>query len=454
MTTCAPILVDRRPTAPAAGTARPAPLVPPRSRTTIGAAGARRARRRRCRAASVASGRGWIAVAAVLVGLADRRDSCRPGPGGSPTASTPPSCGAVADVRTGLAHAPPPAASTAWPPGGRCSSSPLVLLVATVVFRRWRHLFTFLGSVLVLEVARRAPHRRLPAGPGPTTSRPSAAGRATRCRRRRAAIVSFTVDRHHLHARRCPDGRDDRQAARASPWSRSCRGSRSTSASTIPSTSLVGVALGVAIPLNAFRFFTPNEVVPGDVPQRQDRPPRRRRPARRGDPPGRRGPARRHRASTSSRSAWPARAARRRCACASPGDPDTYLFGKLYAMNHVRADRWYKLGRTILYGRLEDEAPFQSVRRLVQYEDYALRVMRDAGIPTAAPLGIVELTPGARVPARHRVLRRRASRSATPRSTTRSSTRASRSSAGCGTPGWPTATSSRPTCWSRTATSS
>ena len=69
------------------------------------------------------------------------------------------------------------------------------------------------------------------------------------------------------------------------------------------------------------------------------------------------------------------------------------MFGKLYAMNHVRADRWYKLGRTILYGRLEDEAPFQSVRRLVQYEDYALRVMRDAGIPTAAPLGIVELTP-------------------------------------------------------------
>ena len=41
------------------------------------------------------------------------------------------------------------------------------------------------------------------------------------------------------------------------------------------------------------------------------------------------------------------------------GDPDTYLFGKLYAMNHVRADRWYKLGRTILYGRLEDETPFQ-----------------------------------------------------------------------------------------------
>ena len=31
------------------------------------------------------------------------------------------------------------------------------------------------------------------------------------------------------------------------------------------------------------------------------------------------------------------------------------LFGKLYADTHVRADRWYKLGREILYGSLEDE---------------------------------------------------------------------------------------------------
>ena len=69
------------------------------------------------------------------------------------------------------------------------------------------------------------------------------------------------------------------------------------------------------------------------------------------------------------------------------------MFGKLYALNHVRSDRWYKLGRFVLYGGLEDEAPFPTVRRLVQYEDYALRLMRDAGIATAAPLGIVELTP-------------------------------------------------------------
>src|SRR5205823_3268206 len=71
----------------------------------------------------------------------------------------------------------------------------------------------------------------------------------------------------------------------------------------------------------------------------------------------------------------------------------TVLFAKLYAIGHVRADRWYKLWRTILYGSLEDEAPFQTVRRLVEYEDYTLRLLQDVGIPTAAPYGIVEITP-------------------------------------------------------------
>ncbi|MEX0754226.1 MAG: phosphatase PAP2 family protein [Actinomycetota bacterium] len=70
-----------------------------------------------------------------------------------------------------------------------------------------------------------------------------------------------------------------------------------------------------------------------------------------------------------------------------------YLFAKLYATQHVRADRWYKTGRTIRYGALEDEKPFKSVRQLVEYEDYALRLMRDSGIPVADPYGIVEITP-------------------------------------------------------------
>jgi hypothetical protein len=75
------------------------------------------------------------------------------------------------------------------------------------------------------------------------------------------------------------------------------------------------------------------------------------------------------------------------------GGPDQYVFAKLYTKGHVRADRWYKLWRTILYGSLEDEHPFQSVRRLVEYEDYALRLLQDIGVRTARPYGIVEITP-------------------------------------------------------------
>jgi len=71
----------------------------------------------------------------------------------------------------------------------------------------------------------------------------------------------------------------------------------------------------------------------------------------------------------------------------------TTLFGKLYALNHLRSDRWYKLARTVIYGRLEDEKPFSTVRRLVEYEDHMLRLMRDAGLPTPKPYGFVEMTP-------------------------------------------------------------
>jgi membrane-associated phospholipid phosphatase/tRNA A-37 threonylcarbamoyl transferase component Bud32 len=67
------------------------------------------------------------------------------------------------------------------------------------------------------------------------------------------------------------------------------------------------------------------------------------------------------------------------------------LFAKLYSAGHLRADRWYKLSRTILYGELEDEVSFESVRRLVEYEDYMLRVMREAGVRSVEPRGFVEL---------------------------------------------------------------
>jgi membrane-associated phospholipid phosphatase len=159
-----------------------------------------------------------------------------------------------------------------------------------------------------------------------------------------------------------------------------------------PGDVLFGVALGVAIPLAAFRFFTPNEVFP--VAYRRGR-------TAHVDVTGRRGAAIRQAVRNqlgltvlevrpvgleSSAGSTPLR-------LTVEGDPDQYLFAKLYTRGHVRADRWYKLWRSILYGVLEDEHPFSSVRQLTQYEDYALRLLRDAGVRTATPYGIVEITP-------------------------------------------------------------
>jgi tRNA A-37 threonylcarbamoyl transferase component Bud32 len=76
-----------------------------------------------------------------------------------------------------------------------------------------------------------------------------------------------------------------------------------------------------------------------------------------------------------------------------PGTPEVHLFAKLYSQTHLRSDRWYKVGRTILNGSLEDEVKFASVRRLVEYEDYILLRMQEAGLPSAEPYGIVEITP-------------------------------------------------------------
>jgi membrane-associated phospholipid phosphatase len=142
---------------------------------------------------------------------------------------------------------------------------------------------------------------------------------------------------------------------------------------------LLGVALGVAIPVTAFRYFTPNEVFP--VVYRRGR-------AAHVDVGGQRGDAIRLAVRDqlgltvsevkpvgleSSAGSTPLR-------LRVDGAPDEYVFAKLYTKGHVRADRSYKLWRTILYGSLEDEHPFQTVRRLAEYEDYALRLLRDAGI--------------------------------------------------------------------------
>jgi membrane-associated phospholipid phosphatase len=162
-----------------------------------------------------------------------------------------------------------------------------------------------------------------------------------------------------------------------------------------PDDVLFGVALGVAIPLAAFRFFTPNDVF--GIAYRRGR-------TAHVDVTGRRGEAIRQAVHeqlgltvldvspvgvASSAGSTPLRLTVE----AEHGAPEEFLFAKLYTLGHVRADRWYKLWRTVLYGALEDEHPFHSVKQLTQYEDYVLRLLRDCGIRTATPFGIVEITP-------------------------------------------------------------
>jgi tRNA A-37 threonylcarbamoyl transferase component Bud32 len=74
-------------------------------------------------------------------------------------------------------------------------------------------------------------------------------------------------------------------------------------------------------------------------------------------------------------------------------DDGSRVFGKIYATSHVRADRWYRIGRTIMYGTLEDERPIGSVRRMAEYEDYALLFLAKEGVAVAKTYGVVELTP-------------------------------------------------------------
>lgn len=267
-----------------------------------------------------------------------------------------------------------------------------VTIVALLAFRRWRHLFVLLASVAVVEIvgtilytnfARPRPFGVTIIGRWAGFSMPSLPV---------AVFAAFLIGVAYTLV---VPGRP-RTIAK---WVigllvAAFAGSRLYLASDHPSDVIVAVTLGVAIPLVAFRFFTPNSVFPVAY---------RRGKTAHLDVGGRRGEAIKravhdqlgvevlevgHIGLAGSGGSTPIRL---EVASAEPGEQ--YLFAKLYAMSHVRSDRWYKLGRTILYGRLEDESSFQSVRRLCEYEDYAARLLRDHGIPTAKSYGIVELTP-------------------------------------------------------------
>ena len=264
------------------------------------------------------------------------------------------------------------------------------LLLALVFFKRFRHLFVLLGSILavglITSLVAQASARARPLGleilgsweGGSHPSRPLAALAVT------LIGITYTL---------VPPGRWRSRAkwyCGAVLAAVAC--ARLYLAVDHPTDVIAGAIVGVAIPLVAFRLLTPNDVFPVSY---------HRRRAAHLDVDGPRGDAIRAAVEQQlgvtivdvepfglggSAGSTPLR-------LTVAGEPPAQLFAKLYAKNHLRSDRWYKIGRTLLYGRLEDEGSFSSVRRLVQYEDYMLRVMRDAKLPTPRPFGFVEITP-------------------------------------------------------------
>ncbi|GAA1041491.1 hypothetical protein GCM10009557_65360 [Virgisporangium ochraceum] len=265
-----------------------------------------------------------------------------------------------------------------------------VALVVLLLWRRWRHLFVWIGAMLtvsaVTDVAAGLIQRPRPVGVEilgdwegfAMPSRPMAV----------VAAVGVNV----LYAL-VPAGRP-RELGKLVVGAvlGVVAVSRLYLAQDAPTDILNGIVFGVAFPLAAFRLFTPTAVYP--VTYRRGRTAHLDLTGRRleaieralHDQVGVVAEDVKPFGLSGSGGSTPMRVTVK-------GDPETYLFAKLYALNHMRSDRWYKLGRTLLYGRLEDEKAFNTVRRLVQYEDYMLRVMRDAGLPVPRTYGIVEITP-------------------------------------------------------------
>ena len=266
----------------------------------------------------------------------------------------------------------------------------LSVVALTVVFRRWRHLLVFIGSLFFLEIVgqwiyfgltRSRPYGITIIGSWSGYSAPSPPVATLTLVLIGAVYCLVVPGRPRTYAK----------IAVAVVVTLFCL-ARIYLAVDHPDDVLFGVALGVAIPVAAFRWFTPNEVFPVVY---------RRGKTAHVDVTGRRGQAIRsavyHQLGLtvfeikpvgleSSASSTPLR-------LHVEGGPDEYLFAKLYTKGHVRADRGYKLWRTILYGSLEDEHAFEAVRRVAEYEDYALLLLQKVGIRTAKPYGIVEITP-------------------------------------------------------------
>jgi len=266
-------------------------------------------------------------------------------------------------------------------------------IVVLVAFRRWRHLLVFVVCIAALEAfTYEAALLFVLPRPGDVTILAGWNGFAQPARPVASLAVTILGMAYALvpHGR----GRDAAKLAAGIVLFVVCV-ARMYLGVDWPSALAAGVTLGFAFGLISFRWFVPNDVFPVSYGRGK---------AAHLDVTGARGDAivRAVRDQLAmevteikpvglegSGGSTPLRLT----VAATEDEPQRYLFAKLYAQSHVRADRWYKLGRTILYGALEDETPFKSVRRFVEYEDYTLRLMYDAGLPAPEPFGFVEITP-------------------------------------------------------------
>ena len=230
----------------------------------------------------------------------------------------------------------------------------LTVLALTAVFRRWRHLLVFLGSLFFLQLVGTSIYfglsRPRPYGVPIITSWGGYSAPSPP-----ASILTFFL----VGAAYClvVPGRPRRyaKAVIAAVIAVFCLARLYLGVDHLDDV-VFGVVLAVAIPVTAFRFLTPNEVFP--VAYRRGR-------TAHVDVTGRRAAAIRQAMRDqlgltvteikpvgleSSAGSTPLR-------LRVQDGPDEFLFAKLYTKGHVRADRWYKLWRTILYGSLEDESP-------------------------------------------------------------------------------------------------
>jgi membrane-associated phospholipid phosphatase/tRNA A-37 threonylcarbamoyl transferase component Bud32 len=265
----------------------------------------------------------------------------------------------------------------------------LAILIGLLVFKRWWHLFTFVGllivvdgiaSVLIGAIGRPRPMGVEIIGDWRGYSLPS------------VAVATFSITAISAVYCFAPAGAARQRAAWAAGIAIAalCL-SRMYLGASHPLDVAMGVLIAVSFGVPAFRYFAPEEVEPISY---------RGGNAAHVDLGGARGEAIvraihdqlgftveevKPFGEAGSGASTPMRI--------KVAELEEHLFAKLYTMRHVRSDRSYKIVRTIMYGRLEDEVPFKTVRRLVQYEDYALRLLDDVGFPVATNFGVLELTP-------------------------------------------------------------